>query len=136
MIIRTQFLSILLLVWACQGYGIDRQSLIGKALGWISKTRAVGFFEKHIQTKINQFAQKSMGYGDEPASDMYQALGKEAQNGVGIPLDQQVPIKRLNPESAIVKLLKPGALAEPNAIFVNEERFKDQAMEFRKRSFS
>lgn len=125
MIFRTQLLSILLLVGACQANG-DQQSLIGQALGWISQTRAVGFFEKHVQTKINNFAQQSMGYGDEPASDMYQAIGKEAQSGVGIPLEQHVPIKRLNPESAIVKLLKPGALAEPNAIFVNEARLKDQ----------
>ena len=105
---------------------LRHQSWIGKALGRFSQTRMVCLFEKHVSPKLKRGLNEAMGYGDQPASEQSQALGKEAQKALNIPEERHVPIKCLNPEGLMAKTFKPGAVAEPDAIFVNEKRLKNR----------
>lgn len=98
---------------------LNQKTFFGKALGCINQSRMMYFFEKRM-TKLP----KLLPYGNEVASPEYQELGKEAQIAAGIPEEYHVPIKKI----PSTHLLAPyvGAVAEPDAIYVNEEKLNQR----------
>ena len=94
---------------------LNEKSFFDKALGFINQSKLMHFFEKQM-TKLP----KIIPYGDELASPEYQELGKEAQIAAGIPEEYHVPIKKIPSTHPLASYV--GAVAEPDAIYVNEER--------------
>lgn len=100
-----------------------RPSIPTRMMSWISQTKAVYLFSKYVERPLKFPLNWALGYGNMPASEHYQRLGKEAQILLNIPEDRHVPIKRLDPNGLFARLIKPGAVEEAAAIYVNEERF-------------
>lgn len=101
--------------------GSDQQTWLAKIMGVIGKSSFMHVYSTKIQVKIDKATTHSLlNFGDEPASQKYQDLGREAQFAVGIPEHRHVPIKKINPESPMASLV--GAVAESDAIYVNEEK--------------
>jgi hypothetical protein len=94
-------------------------------IGFITQSAPIYLFEKNIQTKISQLTtQKIMGLGDEMASPLYQELGQEAQHALEISPERHVPIKQIPSTSIMANYV--GAVAEPDAIYVNEEKLNQR----------
>ncbi|MCX5923617.1 MAG: hypothetical protein NTU89_03585 [Candidatus Dependentiae bacterium] len=99
----------------------QEQSLIEK----INLSRAMNAYSKHIQTKIDAIINSYYGYGYEPASQKYQDMGLEAQKAVGISPDRILPILKFSPSSKFGQ--KFVAIAESNAIYINEDMFDNMS---------
>jgi len=96
------------------------QNLIDSLLGSLGKSPLVHIYNEHVQMYISKLYKEILLLGDEQASEEYQKLGKEAQQSAGILENWHVPIKKINPASTVASFV--GALAEADAIYVNEER--------------
>lgn len=97
-------------------------SWTGQILNAIGQSDPIHMCSEHIQTKIDAATtHQFMQLGDEPASLKYQELGSEAQFELGIAQEHHLPIKKINQASPIAHII--GAVAESNAIYVNEEKF-------------
>lgn len=99
---------------------LDEKTLLHKLMGAIAQTAPVRLFNKHIATKVSHYKQLALKYGDEDAAAGYQDLSKEAQSALGIPEEHHIPTKKFDPECIMAKFA--GAVAEPDAIYVNEEK--------------
>ena len=97
-------------------------TVAGKLFGWASQSKVVCLFNKYITSKTRGFIKTILG--DDAASQEYQDLGKKAQLAVGISEENVVPIKKIPPTSPF-KIV--GGLAEPDTIYVNEEKFKQRS---------
>jgi hypothetical protein len=95
---------------------LNDQSYAVKTLSWISQTQPISWMEKNVQTKINKFFRAGWHLVDDPASGFYQTLSHEAQMGVGIPFQEHLPIRRLDPTRGIPGMM----ITEPDALYVNE----------------
>jgi hypothetical protein len=114
---KKSLLTLTLAVFCSQAYA-QEQSLIEK----INLSRAMSAYSKHIQTKVDAMMNRCFGYGYQPASQKYQDMGLEAQKAVGIAPDRIVPIFKLDSSSKSAKTFV--AMAESNAIYINEEMFE------------
>lgn len=104
---------------------VNKRTIVDRVMGFFGQLHLIHRYDSTIQLAMNkELSHKLMQYGDEPASEVYQAMGKEAQDALGIPLDHQVPVKKLNPSSPIAPLA--AAIAEPDAIYVNEEALQQR----------
>ncbi len=99
---------------------LNEKNLIDKALCFVNQSRVMHFFE-------NQMAKlpKLLPYGNELASPEYQELGKEAQIAAGIPEEYHVPIKKIPSTHPLAPFV--GAVAEADAIYVNEEKLNQRS---------
>jgi hypothetical protein len=101
---------------------LNKQTWLTGIIGAIGQSTIIHLCSEHIQTRIDKVTSSQiMNLGDEPASQKYQELGSQAQFAVGIPLERHAPIKKINPASPVAYMF--GALAESDAIYVNEEKF-------------
>lgn len=73
----------------------------------------------HIFKHTFQAKHRSIFFDAGPASPYFQDLGKQAQEKVGVPQEQQLPIKKFNPDFCNNPHIL--ACAEPNAIYINED---------------
>lgn len=103
---------------------LNQQTWVGKLLGKIGESNPVHYYSKEISTKMCGFTQGLFLYGDEPACKKYQDIGEQAQCALCIAKHRQLPIKKLNPASPLAPLV--GAIAEANAVFVNEEKMNQR----------
>lgn len=78
--------------------------------------------KKHVRAKI--YAPPVQDLGE--ASEIYQILGKEAQDNVGIDVQYQVPIRKRNHQH------NEGARCQAHAIYVNENFIDDFAYVIKK----
>lgn len=101
-------------------------TFFGKMLGSITQTKPVRLFEKHI----NCYLMLYLAGCNEPASPEYQELGKEAQDALGIPLDQQVPLLKIPETHPLAPFVR--GLAMPTAIYVNEKKLNESSYEVRR----
>jgi hypothetical protein len=90
---------------------LNQKGIIGKALAVIATSSAIHCW--------NQFFAKMISLRGVLASEELQALGKEAQAAVGIPVCRHVPIQ-------YVSELNASAIAEINAILVGNELNDDR----------
>ncbi len=120
---KKNFLVLFLFVFTlnvCAAESLYKPNLFSRALGYVSQSRPICLFDKHIMSNI--FPIK---FGNESASQQYIDLGKEAQDSVGIPQERQVPIKSFFKNMPFFGQFA-GAVAEPDAICVNEEKLNQQ----------
>jgi len=96
---------------------LNQPSLAGKTLGWLALSKPVKLFDRYIQSFIETKIFTAL-FGDEAAALLYQELGSEAQNLVGVPSQDQLKIKRIDPKSPMIEIA--GAVTTANAIYVNE----------------
>ena len=94
-------------------------------LASFGKSYPIGLLNKHFQSKMRNKILEIMKVGNADASKEFQDLGEEAQYMVGIPEESHVPIKKIDPASPLAKIV--GAIAEPNAIYVGEEKLNERA---------
>jgi|GEM_PF-2484950 len=105
---------------------LNHKTLFNQVMNFVGESDFIHSCSKNIQTKIDEITTAQMfDLGDEPASEKYQELGRQAQFKVGIPEDRHLPIKKLNPTSPLGELA--GAIAEADAIYVNEDKFDKRA---------
>ncbi len=103
---------------------LNQETLSAKIVGKIGQSNLIHYYSKNICTKMCGYVQKLFQYGDEPASEKYQALGKQAQCAVCVAKHRQLPIRKLNTASPLAPLV--GAITEPNAIYINEEKMEQR----------
>ncbi len=103
---------------------LNQQTWAGKLLGKIGESSPVHYYSKEISTKMCGYVQGLYLYGDEPASKTYQDIGERAQCALCIAKHRQLPIKKLNQASPHAPFV--GAVAEANAVFVNEEKMNQR----------
>jgi len=120
--LATTFLMIAQPIFSHQS--LAQKSTLAKLFGYLASTKAIYFFDKHIQNAFQQQMRKVIPCGNELASAEYQTLGEEIQTKVGIPKEHQVPIKILSPQHPLIKYA--GAIAETDGIYINKEKL-DQA---------
>lgn len=77
----------------------------------LGQSNIMYLLEKHVRVKIYAPPVKDLG----EASEIYQTLGKEAQDNVGIEAKYQVPIRKRD------HLHNEGARCQADRIYVNEE---------------
>jgi hypothetical protein len=96
-------------------------------IGWFAQSEAVHLFERHVQIRISDVVRSMVpfGYTQELASAEYQALGKAAQESLGIAQERHVPIRKIDPNSIMAKVAL--ATAEADAIYINEEALKQRS---------
>ena len=126
--VKSKFLSILLLIGSLEisaNESLNHKGLLRQALDYIGQSKPIALFDTHIQSKVRKPIQRFLGLGSDPASSEYQKLGKEAQEVLQVPQDRHVPIKKISPDSIMAPLV--AALAEPNAIYVNEEKLNKRS---------
>ena len=103
---------------------LNQKTWFAHSMELIGKSSFMEFCSKNIQTKIDQAStRKFVNIGDEPASTKYQEMGSQAQFALGIAQDRHVSVKKLNQALCMASLVK--ALAEADAIYVNEERMNE-----------
>ena len=102
---------------------LNKKNFFDSAMAWLGESKFIQFVEKYYSLPIAQKMHKDMNIGTEPASEKYQQLSKEAQDSLQIPQEQQLPIIKINPTYILAPLV--GALAEPNAIYVNQEKLDE-----------
>lgn len=114
-----KFIFLLSLSVPCKSF--NQETLPAKIVGFIGQSSLIHAYSTRIQTKIDKLTtQLIFSYGNEPASKKYQELGTQAQFAVGIPKERHLSIKKMNLDSPFARMV--GAIAESNAIYVNEEK--------------
>lgn len=103
---------------------LPHTTILERIAARIGRLHIVHLFENHVQSRINQPFNAFKGLDDRLADSHYQQLGKEGQEKVGIPQYRQVPIKKIFSHSPFIKIA--GAIAEPDAIYVNEIKLKER----------
>ncbi|MCL4380190.1 hypothetical protein M1466_01705 [Candidatus Dependentiae bacterium] len=98
----------------------QQQSLIARAIGTISKQKPFFWMQRSILRRLHASSRSMLLLEDKAALEEYQRLGKEAQDALMIPVDQQLPIKTISSHSILRELV--AAIAEPDAIYVNEAK--------------
>lgn len=94
---------------------IEISGLFAKTLGYISQSKPVCWCSKNIIGLMRP------NLGSCLASSQYQALGKEAQEALGIPQNRILPIKKM------ITGFPQTAEAMTNAICVNEEKINKRS---------
>ena len=94
---------------------IEQPSAFAKVLGNISQSKPVCWYSKNVAWLMRP------RFGTELANLKYQALGREAQEALGIPQDRVLPIKK------VITGLSPVAQAETYAICIDEEKIKNRS---------
>lgn len=121
MILRVSLVSLIMATAITHTDASFNKPIVGKIVDFLGQSTIMHLFDKHVQTPISEHTtQKILNYGNETASQIFEEMGKEAQTKLGIHYEQQVPTRKLNPNSPMAQFV--GALAEPNAIYVNEEK--------------
>ena len=105
-----------------EGDKIKMPGLFAKTLGVISQTKPVCWYNQKISAKTR------LNFGTELADPKYQALGKEAQEAVGVPSDRILPIKKFSDSTPAAFLAAVAAIAEPSAIYVNEKKLNERSL--------
>lgn len=108
---------------ASEPSNLNKKNFFDSAIAWLGQSQFIQFVEKYYSLPIAQKMHKDMNIGTEPASEKYQQLSKEAQDSLQIPQEQQLPIIKINPTYILAPLV--GALAEPDAIYVNQEKLDE-----------
>ncbi len=100
---------------------LNHRSKAVEIIGSIGESNFMHACSENIQIKMDVMITPSiMKLGHEPASQKYQDLGMQAQLAVGIPQKICLSIKKVDQASPIALLI--GAVAESDAIYVNEEK--------------
>lgn len=107
--------SVLVNTALCSGNN-DVQTLNQK--GFIGKTLAA-MATSDMMHRYNEFLKTDLQIAGDPASEIFQALSKEAQTAVGIPAERHVPIRNVAGLD--------GGMAAVNAIEVGEECYSQHA---------
>ncbi|MBP9765234.1 hypothetical protein KBD08_02765 [Candidatus Babeliales bacterium] len=95
------------------------QSVVANTMDAFGQSKFIHLYSKYVQTAIDRCM---MSYGDLPASQIYQDLGLQAQQALGIAPECQVPIKKIKTPSLL------HAVAGSDGIYVNEELLKNKSL--------
>ena len=101
-----------------QEYGKPK-TFFEKNIAVLGQSKPVYLFEKYICLPTRFIFRTLNNFDDQLADPSIQELGKEAQLAVGISEKKCIPIKKLNPN-----IVNGSAIAEPDAIYVNEQSFQ------------
>lgn len=101
------------------------KSLIGKLLDCVAQSNAVHWYTTHISAKMMKSLPDSLQFGNEPAPEKYQELGRQAQTSLKIPVQYQLPIKKMSITYPGIKVYT--AIAGSDAIYINVARLNQYA---------
>jgi len=101
---------------------LKSKSEINKRFCSVAASAPMVKFENTVLAKVYTIISDKF-LGNDIAAAEYQTLGKEAQVALGIEEQYHVPIKKLAPLLAAFPAV---AFTMPGAIYVNEDRLKDQ----------
>lgn len=100
-----------------------KKPLLGKVIDSISESTCMDLINKKIYAPATAPTFRFM-LGNIEASIEYQLLGKDVQSAIGLSPSKQLPIKKIPTTSPLYTLV--GALAQPDAIYVNEEKLNER----------
>lgn len=120
---KSQIVSIALLMCISTILPLSKKPLFGTIVDAFGSSTCMNYINKNMYAPFMEPVSRAM-FGDIVASDQYQVLGKEAQCAVGILENSQLPIKKIPVTSIYASLV--GALAQPDAIYINEEKLNDR----------
>jgi len=95
---------------------LGKKNIFNKAMDSFGQSRVIQWCEK----KLSSDAFVKVFFGAEPASPLFQEMGKDAQITLGISEDCHVPIYKMTLNLELFK--EVGAFALPGFIIVNENR--------------
>lgn len=110
---------------AAHHHKLSNTSFIARMFDAIGQSRVMRIFNDKVQAQLHVNILHKIMPCDSGVSSGYQALGLEAQSAIGIPKDKQLPIKKLSEQHPLAAFA--GAIAEPDAIYVNEKRLQNVA---------
>lgn len=114
-----------LLVCFTSLYSIDNQAgIFSRSLGSFGQSKAVCWYNKYLFLPFRKRIRSVLGWklNNSLAEDDCQSLAKESQKKIGMSEKRILPVKKIDERSPLAKIVT--AIAEPDAIYVNQEKLK------------